>query len=90
MPEPAVKAKAVKAAVAKAVKARPEVPRDVLHLVDVPSAAVRLSVTPKEVWRLIARGELFSVKLGRRRLIPSYEVDRYITALIADNQNRSA
>jgi len=31
---------------------------------------------------MIARGELASIKLGRRRLIPSLEVDRYIHRLI--------
>ncbi|HEY2304182.1 MAG TPA: helix-turn-helix domain-containing protein [Acidimicrobiales bacterium] len=63
----------------------------VLHLEDVPTVAGRLSVTPKEVRRLIARGDLFSVKLGRRRLVPSYEVDRYITSLVAAaEEGRSA
>ena len=59
-------------------------PTDVLHLEDVPTTAARLSVTTKEVRRLIARGELFSVKLGRRRLIPSYVVDEYIRGLVAE------
>jgi excisionase family DNA binding protein len=65
------------------VKPRPVVGEEVLRLEDIPTVAVRLgNVHPKEVRRLIARGELFSVKLGRRRLIPSVEVDRYINALV--------
>jgi excisionase family DNA binding protein len=45
-------------------------------------AAAYLSVSVKEVQRLITRGDLFSVKLGRRRLIPAEELDRYVARLI--------
>lgn len=61
-----------------------ELPSNILHLISVAETAARLSITTKQVWRLIARGELQSVKLGRRRLIPSFEVDRLITNLLAD------
>jgi excisionase family DNA binding protein len=63
---------------------------DVLRLEDVDTVAARLSVTSKEVRRLIARGELFSVKLGRLRLVPSVEVDRYIAALVDAARNGQA
>jgi hypothetical protein len=53
--------------------------RHVLRLEDIPTVAVRLgNVNPKEVRRLIARGELFSVTLGRRQPVPGNEVDSYI------------
>ncbi len=40
--------------------------------------------------RMVASGELFSVKLRNRRLIPSYAVDEYIKKLVAEAENRTA
>jgi excisionase family DNA binding protein len=39
--------------------------------------ASRLGVTRQHIHNLIARGEIPSVKLGRRRLIPGALVDRF-------------
>jgi excisionase family DNA binding protein len=36
----------------------------------VPEAAYALSLSPDYVWKLIYAGELRSVKVGKRRLIP--------------------
>jgi hypothetical protein len=47
-----------------------------------PSPSGSATSTRKRSAGLIARGELFSVKLGRRRLVPSNETDRYILALV--------
>jgi excisionase family DNA binding protein len=52
------------------------------RLESIPTVADRLSITEKEVRRMIYRGELFSVKLGRRRLVPAEETDRLIDFLI--------
>lgn len=42
---------------------------------DVPAAAARLGVSETGVWRLIRSGELDSLKVGSRRLVPSSAVD---------------
>jgi excisionase family DNA binding protein len=36
-----------------------------------------LSLSPRTIAKLIASGELQSVRIGRRRLIPSSELDRF-------------
>lgn len=39
-----------------------------------------------KVFELIKRGELETVKIGRRRLVPQSSIDRYITRLKADSE----
>jgi excisionase family DNA binding protein len=53
-------------------------------LLDVGTVAERLSVSEPKVKRLIAAGELRSVLLGRRRLVPSEAVTAYIRSLEAE------
>jgi excisionase family DNA binding protein len=57
-------------------------PETVTRLESIRDVAFRLSLTEKEIRRMVADGRLFSVKLGRRRLIPAEETDRYIAALV--------
>jgi len=45
-------------------------------LLPVEEAARRLGISPRTLWRKIRKGEIRSVKVGRRRLIPHEEVKR--------------
>jgi excisionase family DNA binding protein len=45
-------------------------------LLSVEAAARSMSVTSRHVWNLVARGEIRTVSLGRRRLIPVSELAR--------------
>lgn len=41
--------------------------------------AARLSVSERHVWRLVKTGQIASIKLGRRRLIPRNSVTQMLT-----------
>jgi excisionase family DNA binding protein len=51
-----------------------------LELRSVPEAAALLRVSPKTVSRLCLSGELESIKIGTRRLIPPQAIVSYIEA----------
>ena len=51
------------------------------RLLNVDEVADRLSVSKDWTYRLIYRGDLFSVKSGRRRLVPETAVEEYIARL---------
>jgi len=46
--------------------------------VDVPEAARRLGLSPRTVANLVARKELTSRKIGRRRIIPVVALEAFI------------
>ncbi len=46
--------------------------------VNVPEAARRLGVSPRTIATLIARGELLSRKIGRRRVIPIEALEKFL------------
>lgn len=48
----------------------------------VKEAAEMLSITRKHLYTLIGRGEISTVTIGRRRLIPAAELDRFVEDLI--------
>lgn len=48
---------------------------------DIPAAAAQLSVSAKVVERLIRDGEVESVLIGRRRLVPHDALEDYIARL---------
>lgn len=48
---------------------------------DIAEAADLLSITPRSLERLIRSGDLGSVKLGRRRLVPHEALIEYIARL---------
>jgi excisionase family DNA binding protein len=73
----AVIQRSVDQALTKAVTGHSEAP----SLLDVPEVASRLGISQVKVKRLIAAGELRSVLLGRRRLVPSEAVADYIRSL---------
>jgi excisionase family DNA binding protein len=52
------------------------------RLYDVPTAATRLGIGKSMAWELIRRGELGSVQIRRRRLVPGEAIDAFIKKLI--------
>ena len=74
-PELAAAITALIAAVANAKPADSQLPKTLLT---VPEAAERLRIGQSSVRELLRRGEIKSLKLGKRRLIPTTEVDRII------------
>lgn len=47
-------------------------------LLDVKTAAVLLSVSERTAWDLVGRGELKSIKIGSRRLIPRTAISEFV------------
>jgi excisionase family DNA binding protein len=54
-----------------------------------PEAGKALGVGRTKMFELIASGELTSVQVGRRRLIPATAITAYVERLVAE-QHRSA
>lgn len=50
-------------------------------LYDKPAAAQQLSVSERKVAELIAAGEIASVLIGRRRLVPHDALEAYVARL---------
>lgn len=50
-------------------------------LVSVEKAAEMLSISRKQVYREMASGKIKSVLIGKRRLIPTEELERYVGEL---------
>lgn len=48
------------------------------------SAALRIQVSPRGIYALIAAGELRSFKSGKRRLIPDSELSAYVDRKMAE------
>jgi excisionase family DNA binding protein len=46
------------------------------------AAAEALSITRKHLYTLMNRGEITTVSIGRRRLIPADELDRFVQHLV--------
>jgi excisionase family DNA binding protein len=79
---------------AGAAKAEPSLPSNRAHRIvpvakepergrlalNVPQAAWLLGVSPNFVWSLIAKGELGSFTLGRKRMVARSEIERFIAA----------
>jgi excisionase family DNA binding protein len=53
----------------------------------IPEAAELLSISEREVERLVATGELDSITVGRIRLIPLTSIDTWIEAKLAAAHN---
>ncbi len=54
------------------------------ELYPVPEIAHLLGgITELKVWQLLAAGEIGSVKIGSRRLVPRAELDKYLARLAA-------
>jgi excisionase family DNA binding protein len=58
-------------------------------LVDATNAARRLGIGRTSLYELLSTGELGSVRIGRRRLIPSTEIERFIAAHYEPGNNVS-
>jgi excisionase family DNA binding protein len=50
------------------------------QLYSVSQAAAQLSVSQETIWRLLATGELGSMTVGRRRLIPAHALAAFVEA----------
>lgn len=50
-------------------------------LVDVPEAGQRIGLGRTKTWELVRSGELESVRVGRRRLIPVDAIDQFVEQL---------
>lgn len=50
-------------------------------LLDVATAARLLGLSERTTWSLIARGQLCSVKVGRRRLVPRHALEAFVDEL---------
>lgn len=53
-------------------------------LVTVPEAAERLTISERQVYRLLASGELQAVRIGRACRIPTKKLEEFIAALLLD------
>jgi excisionase family DNA binding protein len=49
-------------------------------LLSVPEAAARLGIGRTFAWQLVHAGELRAVAVGRRRLVPVAELERFVAA----------
>ncbi len=56
---------------------------DAARLHDINSTKLRLSVSRTQVFKLIASGQLRSVRIGARRLVPEQAIVDFINALDA-------
>ena len=54
-------------------------PNDARTLISVELAAKRLSIGRSLAYQLVATGELRSIKIGARRLVPVNELDMFVT-----------
>lgn len=54
-------------------------------LYNIPDAAERLGVGRTSIYGLIDRGELRSVRIGRRRLVPAAALDEFVEKLQRDD-----
>lgn len=60
----------------------PDVPLSERVTLTVLECAALLGIGERVVWELVGRGDLFSVKVKGRRLVPRSALDAYISALI--------
>ena len=59
------------------------VPLEVRLAVRVEEAAAMLCLSRAKLYALLAKGEIRSLKVGRRRIIPRRELERFIEANLA-------
>ena len=53
-------------------------------LLDVASVAKTLGIGRSKTWELIAAEQIFSVRVGKRRLVPRESVEQFVADLIAE------
>jgi excisionase family DNA binding protein len=56
----------------------------VSRLLSIPEFGRVISVSRSTAYELVARGEVRTVAIGARRLVPVVEVDRYVDRLLAE------
>lgn len=60
------------------------------EVLNVKETASRLKISPRQVARLIAQGELPSFRIGSRRLVRAATLARFVALLEANNASRAA
>jgi excisionase family DNA binding protein len=58
-------------------------------LLPIPDVAEALGIGRSKAWELIASGELSTVRIGRRRLVPIAALERYVTGLVEGNEQNA-
>ncbi len=58
-------------------------------LLDVDEVATALGLGHTKTWQLVASGEIFSVRVGKRRLVPFTSVEKYVADLIEKQEESS-
>lgn len=56
----------------------------------IPQAAAELNVSPRTVAARLAAGEIASITIGRRRLIPRAALDAFVSGRMAANTSATA
>jgi excisionase family DNA binding protein len=52
-------------------------------LLDIEEVSKVLGIGTTKTWELVAAGTIFSVRVGRRRLVPLQSAEKYVAELIA-------
>jgi excisionase family DNA binding protein len=55
-------------------------------LLSVPDAARALAIGRSKLYELIGDGQLGTVRIGRRRLVPAHEIARFVARLSMDGE----
>lgn len=56
----------------------------------IPEVAELLSLSASEIEILVAQGEIYSIKVGRARLIPGSAIDQFITRKLEERNGAQA
>lgn len=56
------------------------------HLYPIPEAMQLLSMSRSVIYEQIRAGRLFSVKVGRARLVPAEAIDNFVQLLITESE----
>jgi excisionase family DNA binding protein len=51
-------------------------------LLDIGEVAKKLGLGQTKTWELVATGQIFSVRVGKRRLVPVESVEKFVAELI--------
>ena len=52
-------------------------------LLDIASVAQIIGLGRSKTWELVSKGEIMSVRLGTRRLVPRDAVEKFVASLVA-------
>jgi excisionase family DNA binding protein len=55
-------------------------------LLDITEVAKMIGPGHTKTWELIASGQIFSVRIGKRRLVPTSSVEQFVAELIEEQR----